>query len=41
MWQNTLPFIPAIAISLYSGATGKGPLSALNIMDLGHLKAQY
>jgi len=27
--------IPAIAISLYSGKSGVGPLSALNIMDLG------
>jgi len=27
--------IPAIAISLYSGKTGIGPLSALNIMNLG------
>jgi K+-transporting ATPase ATPase B chain len=27
--------IPAIAISLYSGKTGVGPLSALNIMNLG------
>jgi K+-transporting ATPase ATPase B chain len=27
--------IPAIAISLYSGKNGIGPLSALNIMDLG------
>ena len=27
--------IPAIAISLYSGKTGTGPLSALNIMNLG------
>ncbi len=27
--------IPAIAISLYSGSTGAGPLSALNIMNLG------
>jgi potassium-transporting ATPase ATP-binding subunit len=27
--------IPAIAISLYSGSNGIGPLSALNIMDLG------
>ena len=27
--------IPAIAISLYSGKSGIGPLSALNIMNLG------
>ena len=27
--------IPAIAISLYSGKTGLGPLSALNVMNLG------
>lgn len=27
--------IPAIAVSLYSGSSGKGPLSALNIMNLG------
>lgn len=27
--------IPAIAISLYSGSNGSGPLSALNIMNLG------
>ncbi len=27
--------IPAIAISLYSGGSGVGPLSALNIMNLG------
>ena len=27
--------IPAIAISLYSGKTGIGPLSALNVMNLG------
>jgi len=27
--------IPAIAISLYSGKTGVGPLSALNVMNLG------
>ncbi len=27
--------IPAIAISLYSNKTGIGPLSALNVMDLG------
>ena len=27
--------IPAIAISLYAGKTGTGPLSALNIMNLG------
>jgi len=27
--------IPAIAVSLYSGKTGIGPLSALNIMNLG------
>jgi len=27
--------IPAIAISLYSGSNGTGPLSALNIMNLG------
>jgi len=27
--------IPAIAVSLYAGKTGIGPLSALNIMDLG------
>ena len=27
--------IPAIAISLYSGRTGTGPLSALNVMGLG------
>jgi potassium-transporting ATPase ATP-binding subunit len=27
--------IPAIAISLYSGSSGVGPLSALNIMNLG------
>ncbi|MDD4645269.1 MAG: potassium-transporting ATPase subunit KdpB, partial [Bacteroidales bacterium] len=27
--------IPAIALSLYSGKTGTGPLSALNIMNLG------
>ena len=27
--------IPAIAISLYAGKTGVGPLSALNIMNLG------
>ena len=27
--------IPAIAISLYSGTNGPGPLSVLNIMDLG------
>jgi potassium-transporting ATPase ATP-binding subunit len=27
--------IPAIALSLYSGKTGSGPLSALNIMSLG------
>jgi potassium-transporting ATPase ATP-binding subunit len=27
--------IPAIALSLYSGKTGVGPLSALNIMNLG------
>jgi len=27
--------IPAIAISLYSGGSGTGPLSALNIMHLG------
>lgn len=27
--------IPAIAVSLYSGANGIGPLSVLNIMDLG------
>jgi K+-transporting ATPase ATPase B chain len=26
--------IPAIAVTLYSGSTGKGPLSALNIMGL-------
>ncbi|MCX6165420.1 MAG: potassium-transporting ATPase subunit B, partial [Ignavibacteriae bacterium] len=27
--------IPAIAISLYSGKSGVGPLSALNVMHLG------
>ncbi len=27
--------IPAIALSLYSGKTGAGPLSALNLMNLG------
>jgi len=27
--------IPAIAVSLYSGTNGTGPLSVLNIMDLG------
>jgi K+-transporting ATPase ATPase B chain len=27
--------IPAIAISLYAGKNGVGPLSALNIMNLG------
>ena len=27
--------IPAIALSLYSGSSGKGPLSALNVMNLG------
>lgn len=27
--------IPAIAVSLYAGKTGDGPLAALNLMDLG------
>ena len=30
-----LVLIPAIALSLYSGKSGIGPLSALNVMNLG------